>query len=91
MTGVMVLTSTLSVFRAFPAACRLALLVVCAFHSSLDVRGAARTVVVSDVVAGAWFIGFCRGAVWPWGLRSLSRNFIADIGVSLGGARGQST
>ena len=37
-TNVMILTSTLSIFHTFPATYHLALLMVCIFHSSLDMH-----------------------------------------------------
>ena len=86
---VMILTSTLSIFHTFPATYHLALLMVCTFHSSLDMHDAARTMMISDIATSAWLINFCHKAE-PRGLTSLSRNFMADIRISLRNTRGQS-
>ena len=47
--NVMSLTSTLSIFHSFPATYHLALLIVCTFHSSLDMHDAAHTMMISDI------------------------------------------
>ena len=54
MTNVMILTSTLSIFHTFAATYHLALLVVCTFHSSLDMHDAAHTMMISDITTSAW-------------------------------------
>ena len=46
--------------------------------------------MISDIATNAWLINFCHKAIKPWGLRSLSRNFMADIRISLRNIRGQS-
>ena len=90
MINTMILTSTLSIFHSFPATYHLALLMVCTFHSSLDMHDAAHTMRISDIVTSAWLIDFCHKAIRPWALRSLSKNFMADIRISLRNTRGQS-
>ena len=42
-----------------------------------------------DIVTSAWLIDFCHKAIWPCGLKSLSRNFMADIRISLRNTRSQ--
>ena len=59
----MILTSTLSIFHTFPATYHLALLMVCTFHSSLDMHDAAHTLMISDIATGAWLIDFCHKAI----------------------------
>ena len=63
MTNVMILTSTLSIFHTFPATYHLALLMVCTFHSSLDMHVAAHTMMISDIATSAWLIDFCHKAI----------------------------
>ena len=65
MTNVMILTSTLSIFHTFPATYYLALLMVCTFHSSLDMHDAAHTMIISDldIATSAWLIDFCHKAI----------------------------
>ena len=63
MTNVMILTSTLSIFHTFPATYHLALLMVCTFHSSLDMHDAAHTMMISDIATSAWLIDFCHKAM----------------------------
>ena len=53
MTNEMILTSTLSIFHSFPATYHLALLMVCTFHSSLDMHDAAHTMRISDIATSA--------------------------------------
>ena len=66
MTNVMILTSTLSIFHTFPATYHLALLMVCTFHSSLDMHYA------HTIATGACLTGdFCHKAV----ALSLERSF----------------
>ena len=84
------LTSTLSIFHSFPATYHLALLMVHIFHSSLDMHDAAHTMRISNIATSACLISFCHKAIEPRGLRSLSRNFMADIRISLRNTRGQS-
>ena len=59
----------------------LALLMVCTFHSSLDMHDAAHTMMISDIVTSAWLIDYVA-------LRSLSRNITAEIRISLRNTRG---
>ena len=59
----MILTSTLSIFHSFPATYHLALLMVCTFHSSLDMHNAAYTMRISDITTSAWLIDFCHKAI----------------------------
>ena len=61
----MILTFTLSIFHTFPATYHLALLMVCTFHSSLDMHDAAQTMMISDITTSAWLIDFCHKAIWP--------------------------
>ena len=61
----MILTSTLSIFHSFPATYHLALLMVCTFHSSLDMHDAAHTMMISDIATSAWLIDFCHKAIEP--------------------------
>ena len=63
MTNVTILTSTLSIFHTFPATYHLALLMVCTFHSSLDMHDAAHTMMISDITTSAWLIDFCHKAI----------------------------
>ena len=63
MTNVMILTSTLSIFHTFPATYHLALLMMCTFHSSLDMHDAAHTMMISDIATSAWLIDFCHKAI----------------------------
>ena len=63
MTNMMILISTLSIFHTFPATYHLALLMVCTFHSSLDMHDAAHTVMISDIATSAWLINFCHKAI----------------------------
>ena len=63
MTNVMILTSTLSIFHSFPATYHLALLIVCIFHSSLDMHDAVYTMMISDIATSAWLIDFCHKAI----------------------------
>ena len=60
-----ILTSTLSIFHSFPATYHLALLMVCTFHSSLDMHDAAHTMRISDIATSAWLIDFCHKAIEP--------------------------
>ena len=53
----------LSIFHTFPATYHLALLMVCTFHSSLDMHNAAHTVMISDITTSAWLIHFCHKAI----------------------------
>ena len=57
------LTSTLSIFHSFPATYHLALLMVCIFHSSLDIHDAVHTMMISDIATSAWLINFCHKAI----------------------------
>ena len=43
----------------------LALLMVCIFHSSLDMHDAAHTMRISDITTSAWLIDFCHKAIEP--------------------------
>ena len=47
----------------FPATDHLALLMVCTFHSSLDMHNAAHTMMISDIATSAWLIDFCHKAI----------------------------
>ena len=38
----------------------LALLMVCTFHSSLDMHDAAHTMMISDIATSAWLTDFCH-------------------------------
>ena len=58
-----ILISTLSIFHTFPATCHLALLMVCTFHSSLDMHDAAHTMMISDIATSAWLIDSCHKAI----------------------------
>ena len=49
MINMMNLTSTLPIFRSFPATYHLALLMVCTFHCSLDMHDAAQSMMNSDI------------------------------------------
>ena len=46
--------------------------------------------MISNIATSAWLIDFCHKAIWPWGLRSLSRNFMTDTKIWLRNTRGQS-
>ena len=50
-------------FHSFPATYHLALLMVCIFHSSLDMHDAAHTMMISDIATNAWLIDFCHRAI----------------------------
>ena len=39
------------------------LLMVCTFHSSLDMHDAAHTMMISDIATSAWLIDFCHKAI----------------------------
>ena len=39
------------------------LLMVCIFHSSLDMHDAVHTMTISDIATSAWLITFCHEAV----------------------------
>ena len=65
MTNAMILTSTLSTFHSFPATYHPALLMVCTFHSSLDMHDAAHTMMISDIATSAWLIDFYHKAIEP--------------------------
>ena len=41
------------------------LLMVCTFHSSLDMHDAAHTMRISDIATSAWLIDFCHKAIEP--------------------------
>ena len=43
---------------------------------------------ILDVVTSAWLINVCHKAIDPCGLRSLARNFMANIRISLRNAKG---
>ena len=58
-----ILTTTLSIFHSFPATYHLALLMVCIFHSSLDMHNAVHTIMISDIATSAWLIDFCHKAI----------------------------
>ena len=47
----------------FPATYDLALLMVCIFHSSLDMHDAVHTVMISVIATSAWLIDFCHKAI----------------------------
>ena len=38
-------------------------LMVCTFHSSLDMHDAAHTMMISDIATRAWLIDFCHKAI----------------------------
>ena len=42
---------------------KLALLMVCTFHSSLDMHDAAHTTMISDIATSAWWTDFCHKAI----------------------------
>ena len=63
MTNVIILTSTLPIFHSFPASYHLALLMVCIFHSSLDMHDAVYTMMISDIATSAWLIDLCHKAI----------------------------
>ena len=65
MTNTMILTFTLSIFHSFPTTYHLALLMVCTFHSSLDMHDAAHSMRISDITTSAWLIDFCHKAIEP--------------------------
>ena len=52
-------------FHSFPTTYHLALLIVCTFHSSLDMHDAAHTMRISDIATSAWLIDFCHKAIAP--------------------------
>ena len=52
-------------FHSFPATYHLALLMVCTFHSSLDMHDAAHTMRISNIATSAWLIDFCHKAIKP--------------------------
>ena len=39
-------------------------LMVCTFHSSLDMHDAAHTMMISDIATSAWLIDFCHKAIY---------------------------
>ena len=41
----------------------LALLMVCIFHSSLDMHDAVHTMMISDIATSAWLIDFCHKTI----------------------------
>ena len=49
--------------HSFPATYHLALLMVCTFHSSLDMHDVAHTMMISDIATSAWLIDFCHKAI----------------------------
>ena len=51
--------------HTFPATYHLALLMVCTFHSSLDMHDAAHTMMISDIATSAWLIDFCQRLYSP--------------------------
>ena len=51
------------VAQAFQWIYHLALLMVCTFHSSLDMHDAAHTMMISDIATSAWLIDFCHKAI----------------------------
>ena len=51
---------------------------------------AAHIMMILDIATRAWFLDFCHKAIWPCGLRSHLRNFMADIKKSLRNTRGHS-
>ena len=54
---------TLSIFHSFPVTYHLALLMVCIFHSSLDMHDAVHTMMISDIATSTWLIDFCHKAM----------------------------
>ena len=48
------------ILHSFPATYYLALLMVCIFHSSLDIHNAVHTMMISDIATSAWLIDFCH-------------------------------
>ena len=52
-------------FPFFSSTYHLALLIVCIFHSSLDMHDAVHTMMISDVTTSAWLIDFCHKAIQP--------------------------
>ena len=50
-------------FSFLPATYHLALLMVCIFHSSLDMYDAVHTMTISDIATSAWLIDFCHKAI----------------------------
>ena len=52
-------------FHSFPATYHLALLMLCTFHSSLDMHDAAHTMRISDIATSAWLTDFCHKAIKP--------------------------
>ena len=65
MTNATILTSTLSIFHSFLATYHLVLLMLCTFHSSLDMHDAAHTMRISDIATSAWLFDFCHKAIKP--------------------------
>ena len=55
----------MSIFHSFPATYHLVLLMVCIFHSSLDMHDAVHTMMISDITTIAWLIDFCHKAIQP--------------------------
>ena len=55
--------SMLSIFHSFPATYHLALLVVCIFHSLLDMHDSFHTMMISDITTSAWLIDFCHKVI----------------------------
>ena len=51
------------IFHSFPATYHLALLLVCIFHSSLDMHDAVHTMMISDIATSAWLTDFCHKAI----------------------------
>ena len=41
------------------------LLMVCIFHSLLDMHDAVHTMMISDIATSAWLINFCQKATQP--------------------------
>ena len=52
-------------FPFLSATYHLALLMVCTFHSSLDMHDAAHTMRISDIPTSAWLIDFCHKGIEP--------------------------
>ena len=63
MTNVMILTSTLSIFRFFPSTYRMFFLMVCICQSSLDMHDAVHTMMISDIATNVWLIDVCDKAI----------------------------
>ena len=49
--------------NSFPAMYHLALLMVCTFHTSLDMHDAAHTMRILGIATSAWLINFCHKAI----------------------------